>query len=136
MSNLKKNISFLMLLVLSLIGNAQNQNIPLNREFGLVNQKVLNAFGNYVHTSFLPINECWIRSSSKTSLSNSEKEFYLHSISKSNTKPTNFWGWLYRTAFYENFLVVDTGEFYLTVDPLLNIEIGKDKEDNSGRTLY
>ena len=115
---------------------AQQQNLPLNREFGLINQKVFNAFENNVHTSFQPINQSFIKSISDSALRNSEQEYYLINISKSEKKPSNFFKWMYRSIAYDNFMVVDTGKFYLTVDPLLNIEMGKDSEDQSGKSLY
>ena len=114
---------------------SQQQNLPLNREFNLVNQKVFNAFGNNVHTSFQPINQSFVRLDSIFGISKSEKNIYLANISKTEKKPRNFFKWMYRSAFYDNFLVVDTGNFYLTIDPLLNIEMGKDSEDKSGQTL-
>ena len=43
---------------------------------------------------------------------------------------------MWKSFAYDNLLVVDTGNFYLTIDPLINVEMGKDSEDNSGQTLY
>ena len=115
---------------------AQQQNLPLNREFGLVNQKVFNGFDNNVHTSFLPINQSFIKNLSDSILSKNEQKFYLSNVAKSEKKPRNFFGWMYRSIFYGNFLAVDTGNFYLSISPQWNIELGKDSEDKSGRTLY
>ena len=109
---------------------AQQQNLPLNREFGLVNQKVFNGFENNVHTSFQPINQSFIKNVSDSILTESERKFYLINISKSEKKPRNFFGWMWKSFAYDNFMVVDTGKFYLTIDPLLNIEMGKDPEAN------
>ena len=122
-------------LLLPFISKAQQHNLPLNREFGLVNQKVLNRFESNVHTSFLPINQTFLKDVSDSILSKSERKFYLINISKSEKKPRNFFQWIYHSAFYKNALLVDTNDFYLTVDPLLNFEIGKDREDASGKTL-
>lgn len=115
---------------------AQQQNLPLNREFGLVNQKVFNGFENNVHTSFQPINQSYIKGISDSLLSKSERKFYLANITKSEKKPRNFFKWMYRSIFFENFLAVDTGKFYMSLSPQWNIELGKDSEDESGRTLY
>ena len=120
----------------SFISNGQQQNLPLNREFGLVNQKVFNDFNNNVHTSFLPINQSFIKSISDSILSGAERKFYRSNLTKSEKKPHNFWGWMYRSAFYENLFVVDTGNLYLTIDPLINVEMGKDTEDAEKKTLY
>jgi hypothetical protein len=114
---------------------AQQQNLPLNREFNLVNQKVFNSFGNNTHTSFQPTCQSYIQKDSISGISKSERKYYFINLSNSEKKPKDFFKWMYRTAFYENFLVVDTGKFYLTIDPLLNIEMGKDSEDPSGKNL-
>ncbi len=130
-----RHIFFLIIGLLPFLVKGQQQNLPLNREFGLVNQKVFNGFDNKVHTSFQPINQSYLQKVPDSILSNSERKFYLANLSKSEKKPANFFGWIYRSAFFENALVVDTGNFYLTIDPLIHVEMGKDKEDNSGRTL-
>ncbi len=135
MSILKKNIILISLVLISLIGAAQQQNLPLNREFGLTNQKVFNAFGNNVHTSCLPIGNSFIKDVSPSILANSEKDIYLLNISKSEKKPHNFFGWMWRSFAYDNLLVVDTGNFYMSIDPLLNIEMGKDSEDTTGNSF-
>ncbi len=109
---------------------AQQQNLPLNREFNLLNQKVFNQDSNTIHTSFLPINQSFI----KTDIQRPEgDENFLINISKEEKRERS---WVIRKMFFENFLIVDTGNFYLTIDPLLNIEMGKDSKDTSGTTLY
>ena len=111
---------------------AQQQNLPLNREFNLVNQKQFNKSCYSTHTSFLPINQSLIK---MNGLCNKEKEkeySYLINTSKEEKRDRS---WIMRKLFFENFLIVDTGNFYLTIDPLLNIEMGKDSEDQSGQTL-
>lgn len=112
---------------------AQQQNLPLNREFGLVNDKVFNHHSSKVHTSVHPIIESHLNfgESRTLGLSISEDEIYLINIKKSDKKPRNFGGWLKQSLFYQNFLVVDTGNFYLTIDPLLNGEVGADAEDTT-----
>jgi len=115
---------------------AQQQNLPLNREFGLVNQKAFNNFGNNTHTSSLPIIQSFIQTDSVSGLNKAEQDAYLINISKSNQKSKNFFKWLYQSAFFENFAVVDTGNFYLTIDPLLNGEFGKDSEFAADELLY
>ena len=49
------SIIFLLFLIGALSAQAQQLNLPLNREFNLVNQKEFNALDNNVHTSFQPI---------------------------------------------------------------------------------
>ncbi|PCJ01532.1 MAG: hypothetical protein COB15_01020 [Flavobacteriales bacterium] len=124
------------MLIAPIISKGQQQNLPLNREFGLVNQKVFNAFGNNVHTSFQPINQSAIKNISDSILSDSEHKFYLANVKKSEKKSRNFFKWMYQSLFFENFLAVDTGRFYMSISPQWNLEMGKDSEDKSGRSLY
>jgi len=125
-----KHILLLVALAFSIVGIAQQQNLPLNREFNLVNQKLFNGFQNNVHTSFLPINNSSIGTLNGV---DSEDINYLINIRKEEKRDRS---WTIRKIFFENLIVVDTGNFYMTIDPLFNGEYGVDSEDNSGRTLY
>ena len=131
---LKKALFIVVILLFVESVFAQQQNLPLNREFNLGNHKVFNSYNNNTHTSFQPIIQSFIQED--TTLSEEELDYYLINITKSEKTPSKFLKWIYQTAFYENFVVVDTGNLYLTVDPLINGEYGKDSEDNSERTLY
>ena len=124
------------LFLVPILAFSQQQNLPLNREFGLVNQKAFNSFGNSTHTSSQPIIQSFIKNDSLISLNQIEKDIYLINISKSQPKSKNFLKWMYQSAFFENFAVVDTGNFYLSIDPLLNGEIGKDSEFQTDEILY
>ncbi len=109
---------------------SQQQNSTLNREFNLIQTKVYNEFGTSVHTSFQPIIQSHVVSSSQLNwLSESEKIIYNSSLQKHTPKPKSALKWLNQSFLYQHFLVVDTGNFYLTIDPLLNLEYGKDAED-------
>lgn len=118
------------------VGFSQQQNLPLNREFNLVNQKVLNGEFSNTHTSFQPINQSSISILLGDANQISELDLpqdYLINVNKSYKKDRS---WLIRKMFYENFIVVDTGNFYMTIDPLFNGEFGKDNDDQTGRNLY
>ena len=132
---MKKVLSFLVIFNV-VVAFAQQQNLPLNREFGLVNQKVFDGFDSNTHTSLKPILQSHINIDSNFDPFNTKTESYLVNLRIEEKKPRNFFGWMWRSFAYDNFLVVDTGNFYLTVDPLFNIEMGKDSEDQSGKTLY
>lgn len=113
-------------------GFAQQQNLPLTREFGLVNDKAFNELDAFTHTSSQPIVQSFIKvNDSLNWLSKSEQKHYLITISKSEKKPRNFFRWMKQSMFNQNFLVVDSGQFYLTADPLLNLEFGDDMEDKT-----
>lgn len=132
MNTLHKYITSIGFLLASFCGFSQQQNLPLTREFNLINNKAFNEFNASTHTSFQPIIQSQIRATDGLSwLSESEKKYYLTYVSKEEKKPRNFFGWLNQSFFYQNFLVVDTGNFYLTIDPLVNLEFGKDLEDKS-----
>jgi len=123
---------FFTLAFATLAGFAQQQNLPLNREFGLVNSKAFDEFNSSTHTSSQPIIQSFIQvNDSLNWLSKSEKNLLFINSSKSNPKSRKFFKWMKQSLFQENFLVVDTGMFYLTADPLLNIEFGEDTEDNT-----
>lgn len=127
MNTLTKYILFIFAITCTTIGYAQQQNLPLNREFNLVNQKILNSQNSKTHTSFQPINQSLIKLSEEP-----QSPEYLVNLKKEEIKRS----WVIRKMFFENLIVVDTGNFYMTIDPLFNGEFGKDSEDNSGRTLY
>lgn len=117
-----------LILFLFIVGNAafllaQQLNLPLNREFNLTNQAVFNALDANVHTSFQPI----LQSQIDTGLAQSSQYDFL--INTNITHKENR-SWFARKMFYENFIQIDTGKFYLTIDPLFNLELGEDTEDN------
>ncbi|MCB0402805.1 MAG: hypothetical protein KDD41_12025 [Flavobacteriales bacterium] len=128
-----KKVILIFLLAYTALASAQQQNLPLNREFNLTNQKAFQVTGSSTHTSFQPVIQSQIHVNADSVLSDTEKEHYMINLNKSYHKDRS---WLIRKLLYENFLIVDTNDFYLTVDPLLNGELGKDSEDKSGRTLY
>ena len=106
---------------------AQQLNLPLNREFNLVNQKATNTLDANVHTSFQPILQSQVDTVLANSLSKTEQQDFL--INTNKTHKINRL-WFARKLFYENFIQIDTGKFYLTIDPLFNLELGEDTEDN------
>ncbi len=120
-------------LALPLFGQSQQQNLPLNREFGLVNHKAFNAYSSSTHTSFQPIIQSHINTISDSVLSNSEKDLFLINVNKTYLKDRS---WVARKLFFENFILVDTGNFYMTIDPLFNAELGSDLEDESSDLFY
>lgn len=132
----KRFIYSIFILFSAVTGVAQQQSLPLNREFNLVNDKVFNDYNATIHTSFQPLIQSFFEvEDSVNYLSDSEKKIYLSILSKSDKKPRNFVGWMRESLLESNFLVVDTDNFYLTIDPLFNFELGKDIENGTG-TLY
>lgn len=70
------SIIFLLFLIGALSAQAQQLNLPLNREFNLVNQKEFNALDN-VHTSFHPILQSKVATDSFYLLKNQSKMLTL-----------------------------------------------------------
>ncbi|TXB63885.1 hypothetical protein FRY74_11555 [Vicingus serpentipes] len=129
---MNKKLILIIFLIIGFVGFSQQQNLPLNREFNLSNYKAFDDFKSSTHTSSQPIIESFINvDDSLTWLSDSEKNNYLINVSKSAKKPRNFFKWMGQSLLHQNFLVLDTGNFYLTVDPLLNAEFGVDQADKS-----
>ncbi|MBV6483801.1 MAG: hypothetical protein KFKLKKLM_00257 [Flavobacteriales bacterium] len=121
-------------LVFSSLAFAQQQNLPLTREFNLVNNKGFNDFNASTHTAFQPIIQSQIRTTDELNwLSDSEKKYFLTYVTKADKKPKSFGGWLNQSFFHQHFIVVDTGNFYLTIDPMINLEFGEDLEDKSAK---
>ncbi|PKP48524.1 MAG: hypothetical protein CVT95_04360 [Bacteroidetes bacterium HGW-Bacteroidetes-12] len=127
MNSYLKNIALLFLLSYTNWSIAQQLNLPLNREFNLVNQKAFNNYNAYVHTAFQPMLQSQMDTNLIESLSASEKNDFLINVNRTHIKNRS---WVARKLFYENFIQIDTGKFYLTIDPLLNLELGEDLDDN------
>lgn len=134
MNNFIKNITLFGFLLSAAFGFSQQQNLPLTREFNLVNNKGFNEFNAATHTAFQPIIQSQIRTTDELNwLSESEKKYFLTYVTKTNKKPKSFGGWLKQSFFHQHFIVVDTGNFYLTIDPMINLEFGEDLEDKSAK---
>ena len=129
MKTFKTYLVFTLAFLCYTAGFSQQQNLPLNREFNLLNQRIFNHQESQTHTSFQPINQSLIQKWEKPRYSWD----YLINIKKEYKRDRS---WLIRKMFYENFIVVDTGNFYMTIDPLFNGEFGKDNDDQTGRNLY
>lgn len=106
--------------------HAQQLNLPLNREFTLATQRIIEQHTNR-HTTFKPLIQSFVQApdSIKTP---TEDDFYFPFSSRAEIKQRS---WLMRKMHYENFIIVDTGKLYFTIDPLLHLELGEDMEDES-----
>lgn len=132
LNKMNKSLIVIFFLFLSSLVFAQQENLNLNREFNLTNNKVFDSYHQNTHTSFKPLLQVYYSPSDTiTKLSNSEKNDFLKTLKSEEKKPSNFFKWMGQSLFHQNFLVVDTGKFYLTVDPLLNIEFGIDQGDKN-----
>jgi len=104
---------------------SQFYNLPNDHNFALLTEKVLAEKDSSIHSGIKP----YIHFFSKKYeyLSDTQKVFK----STKNKKAQNL-------IFYKHFLLVEpkTEKFSLRIDPLLNLETGKDLSDSSNTTLF
>jgi len=105
---------------------SQQQTIPLNRQLMLDVESEVNQLDRSFHTGFKPYVQSGVIES--------------RNIVILDTVPKKKRGLIFRKLKQENLIIVDTGDFYLTIDPLFNFEFGMDMADTSARadttTLY
>lgn len=100
---------------------AQQQFLPLSRDMNQSIEKQLNHKDISFHTSFKPYLQ-------------SQVVAYVNYDSIVDFRSgKNNRSYIYRKLKQENLFIVDTGDFYLTIDPLFNFEYGKDFADASLR---
>lgn len=133
---LKKLLYILFLLPTVLFAQS---NLPLNREWGLMNEKLGG-------TSVLGIDSI---SKTEPPAISSGLDFYpflscfkpyiysQNQIDKNDPKRKQTSVWKRKFKQENLFIVNDTADkFYLTIDPLFNFEFGKDLADSTGEKLY
>ena len=109
------------------------QNLPLNREWGLERDKSINKIKDIkiINVGGREIEISIYESEPRSSF----KPFIVPVIVLEKDKSKKI---LVRKLKHESFFIVnDTADkFYLTIDPLFNFEFGKDLADTSGEMLY
>src|SRR6185295_5478610 len=108
-----KNL-FLLFLITPLLLFAQ-QNLPLNRQWGLETEKKFQQDSVKISSCFKP--------------------YIVKPVQPERDKTKSI---LYRKLKKESLLIVKDSatKFSLTIDPLFNLELGKDLADSSGEKLY
>ncbi|MCK4662427.1 MAG: hypothetical protein KAT68_06160 [Bacteroidales bacterium] len=112
---------FCNILFLSLIDLTAQEIMPLNRDLNQTIEKSINDLGANFHSSFKPY------ISTVASL-----DFDSVLMINRNANYKNY-SWFKRKLRYENFIIIDTTDFYLTIDPLFNF--GYELE-NSEKSKY
>ncbi|MBI5219165.1 MAG: hypothetical protein HY958_09575 [Bacteroidia bacterium] len=98
--------------------------IPLNNEYLNIFEKNASLPDYELHNSFKPIDKSKLL-----------KKFNTDSVILINrTLDNKTISLFHRKLRYENFLIIDTGDFHLTIDPLFNFEVSKQKGYN--KDLY
>lgn len=109
---------------------AQQQNLPFNHTFNQTEQKYFNNSKTGVHSTFKPVLES--KSLAVTPpdsiLKGRELNYFNENLKKKDYSDRS---WISRKLFLEHLVKVDSGKFYLTVDPLMNFQLGSDRKDST-----
>ena len=126
-----KKLFFIAFLLGSLVGNAQQQYLPLSKQNSLQLEREVNRIdstGAVFHTAFKPYR--MVNVQQYVTVNEGFERKYL------NTHKDKTNGWWKRKFFEESLIVIDTGVVHLSVDLLFNFAGGKDLADDSIGTLY
>ncbi len=100
---------------------AQNQNVTLNQAFSFGLEKEIIKSEEIIHESFKPI---LLREAQKADSGATT----TMSISTSNGSDRSF---VSRKLFHEHFIFLDTGLVQLSIDPIVNFEVGSEYIDGT-----
>jgi len=103
-------------LVIPFFAFVQNLNIPLNQSFSVELERQILLSEEIVHSGFKPL-----------LARDSKHQGAVSSLLTLNTDKS----WLGKRLFYQHFITIDSANFKLTIDPLINFEGGFDTEFDS-----
>jgi len=92
---------------------SQNLNIPLNQTFSVELNRAITASDQIIHSSFKPL----LARDSK----NADKVDALRIVKSERS-------WVAKRLFHEHFIKLDSANFKLTIDPIVNFELGVDDQ--------
>lgn len=107
--------------------NAQPFNVPLNQAFSVELERKLVRSNSTATSSFKPFILNKVRSDEKDSIST----FSTFSISYKKQR-----SFVARKLFYEHIISLDTGIIHLSIDPLVNLELGEEPDDKRDVNLF
>jgi len=121
-------------LLFSIIVNGQQFNLPLNHEIRLYNEGVIldNEQSAPHHSSFQPQ-----LISAMPKYSGNPLSYYTDSATREtflNPEVSNDRSFVYRKAFAHDLVIIDTGELFITINPLFNLSYGRNQ--STGRSFY
>lgn len=96
--------------------HAQQNDIPLQRDVYIDVERNAARIDTVIHSGLKPLIE------SRADLTH---------VMGYRVDSSRYYYWLTEKIFKEHLLIVDEGDFHLTVDPLVNIEYGSDKGDQT-----
>jgi hypothetical protein len=105
----------------SFITCGQQNFLNLNREMNISIERQLNDQNNFSHTGFKPYLESKINPGS------------LEMADSTHLRKKEYTHFLARKLKSESLIIIDSGEFHLTIDPLFNFSYGTDFTDTSLR---
>lgn len=123
---------FIVMLCIRSESSAQQQNLPLNKKFFIPEEVIINQTNQIIHSSFQPLLQSRVHIDLNKKYA-ADTSYFLSSLKKLPRKDRSLFS---RKFFFEHLFVVDTTDFYLTLDPLFNLEVGKDLKDSSEQLLY
>lgn len=103
-----------------LVSLSQNLNVTLNQPFSFELEKNSIQSEKIVHESFKPI----LLREARRADSNASTTLVLKNSKSSNRS------WVSRKLFHNNFIELDTGLVRITIDPIINFEIGSEYVDD------
>jgi hypothetical protein len=109
--------------------NAQQQNIPLTWQFSRTSENFFEEINE--HTSLKPLLQSRLylnKTDSSFNPSQIDPNVYRYQNDKSKH-------WFMRKTFHENLIKIDSGDFWLTIDPLLHFSNSIDYADTSGNKI-
>ena len=127
---MRSNLLFILVCLPGFLFSQQNY-LPLNDSYIKINQQI-NSEKKYIHTGFKPLNSDYL-----SEYFNADSLIYNYGrdsvILQKIKSPVLNWFW--RKLRTEDFLVVDTTDFYLAISPLINVFEGHVKGIDSD-SLY
>ncbi|MCK4662424.1 MAG: hypothetical protein KAT68_06145 [Bacteroidales bacterium] len=95
------------------------QILPLNRNLNQTIEKSINDLGANFHSSFKPY------------ISSVDSSGFDSVLMLNRNADYKNYSWFKRKLRYENFIIVDTTDFYLTIDPLFNFSYELENSEKS-----
>lgn len=124
-----KNTLYVFFFFTSFILSAQQQNIPLTWQFSKYAENYFEDTGE--HTSLKPLLQSRLYLYQNDSVFDASKaDVNLYRYEKITSKH-----WVVRKTLHENLLKIDSGDFWLTADPLLHFSNSIDYSDASGNKI-
>lgn len=99
----------------------QNHNVPLNQSSNVDFEREVLKSEAIIHQSFKPVLE------QELDKLDGNKELISPSLASPKKADRSF---VSRKLFFEHYISLDTGIVHLTIDPIINFELGEDQEED------